>query len=92
MGEKYGNGEKIQFFFPPLIFLQVFPSQVGKKLDQGENIIWFLLKLISKKLSRKKDKINTIQHGQGEKLRQRMVSPSTLPAKVEQLHGLGGKK
>jgi hypothetical protein len=22
-------------FFPPLIFLQVFPSQVGKKLDQG---------------------------------------------------------
>ena len=35
MGEKYGNGKKIPFFFPPLIFLQVFLSQVGKKLDQG---------------------------------------------------------
>ena len=35
MGEKYGNGEIIQFFFPPLIFLQVFLSQVRKKLDQG---------------------------------------------------------
>jgi hypothetical protein len=34
MGEKYGNGEKYHFF-PPLIFLQVFLSQVGKKLDQG---------------------------------------------------------
>ena len=45
----------------------------------------FLLKLISKKLSRKKGKINTIQHGQGEKHRQRIFSPSTLPAKVEQL-------
>ncbi len=31
MGEKYGNGVKIPFFFPPLIFLQVFLSQVGKK-------------------------------------------------------------
>jgi hypothetical protein len=45
----------------------------------------FLLKLISKKLSRKKGKINTIQHGQGEKHRQRIFSPSTPPAKVEQL-------
>ena len=35
MGKIYGNGEKIPFFFPPLIFLQVFLSQVGKKLDQG---------------------------------------------------------
>jgi hypothetical protein len=43
----------------------------------------FLLKLISKKLSRKKGKINTIQHGQGEK--QKIFSPSTPPAKVEQL-------
>ncbi len=77
--------EKIPFFFPPLIFLQVFLSQVGKKLDQGENILLFLLKLISKKLSRRKGKINTIQHGQGEKHRQRIFSPSTLPAKVEQL-------
>jgi hypothetical protein len=34
MGEIYGNGKKIPFFFPPLIFLQVFLSQVGKKLDQ----------------------------------------------------------
>jgi len=45
----------------------------------------FLLKLISKKLSGKKGKINTIQHGQGEKHRQRIFSPSTPPAKVEQL-------
>ena len=45
----------------------------------------FLLKLISKKLSRKKGKINTIQHGQGEKHRQRIFFPSTSPAKVEQL-------
>ena len=72
-------------FFPPLIFLQIFLSQVGKKLDQREKIILFLLKLISKKLSRKKGKINTIQHDQGEKHRQRISSPSTPPAKVEQL-------
>ena len=45
----------------------------------------FLLKLISKKLSRKKGKINTIQHDQGEKHRQRIFSPSTPPVKVEQL-------
>ncbi len=45
----------------------------------------FLLKLISKKLSRRKGKINTIQHGQGEKRRQRIFYPSTPPAKVEQL-------
>jgi hypothetical protein len=45
----------------------------------------FLLKPISKKLSRKKGKINTIQHGQGEKHRQRIFSPSPPPAKVEQL-------
>jgi hypothetical protein len=53
-----------------------------------ENIILFLLKLISKKLSRKKGKINTIQHGQEEKHRQRIFSPSTSPAKVEQLIAL----
>jgi hypothetical protein len=35
MGEIYGNGEKIPFLFPQLTFLQVFLSQVGKKLDQG---------------------------------------------------------
>ncbi len=45
----------------------------------------FLLKLISKKLSRKKGKINTRQHGQGEKHRLRIFSTSTPPAKVEQL-------
>ena len=50
-----------------------------------ENIILFLLKLISKKLSRKKGKINTIQHDQGKKHRQRIFSPTTPPAKVEQL-------
>ncbi len=45
----------------------------------------FLLKLKSKKLPRKKGKINTIQHGQGEKHRLRILSPITPPAKVEQL-------
>ncbi len=45
----------------------------------------FLLKLISKKLSRKKDKINALQHGHREKHRQRIFSPSTPPVKVEQL-------
>ncbi len=33
----------------------------------------------------KKGKINTIQHGQGEKHRLRTFSPITPPAKVEQL-------
>ncbi len=65
MGEIYGNGKKMQFFFPPLIFLQVFLSQVGKKLDQGGKYY--------------------IVSPQGEKHRQRIFSPSTPPAKVEQL-------
>jgi hypothetical protein len=43
----------------------------GKKWTMGENIILFLLKLISKKLSRKEGKVNIIQHGQGEKRRHR---------------------
>jgi hypothetical protein len=34
-GGKIWKWEKIPFFFPPLIFLQIFLSQVGKKLDQG---------------------------------------------------------
>ena len=77
--------EKIPFFFPPLIFLQVFLSQVGKKTGPGGKILYCFLKLISKKLSSQKGKINTIQHDQGEKHRQRIFSPSTPPAKVEQL-------
>ncbi len=85
-GGKIWKWEKIPLFFPPLIFfLQVFLSEAGKNWTRGENIILFLLKLISKKLSRKKGKINTIQHGQGEKHRQRIFSPSTPPTKVEQL-------
>ena len=77
--------EKIPFFFPPLIFYKFFCHKQEKNWTRGENIILFLLKLISKKLSRKKGKINTIQHGQGEKHRLRIFSPSTPPAKVEQL-------
>ncbi len=86
MGEKYGNGKKIPFFFPPLIFVQVFLSVTSrKKTGPGGKILYlFLLKLISKKLSRKKGKINTIQHGQGEKHKLRIFSPSTPHAKVEQ--------
>ena len=34
-GGKIWKWETNTFFFPPLIFLQVFLSQVGKKLDQG---------------------------------------------------------
>ncbi len=68
----------------------------------------FLLKLISKKLSRKEGKVNTVQHGQGEIIdsggkhrlrgkkltqKERIFSPSTPPVKVEQLlHGLRGEK
>jgi hypothetical protein len=32
--------EKIPFFFPPLIFLQVFLSQVGKKTGPGGKILY----------------------------------------------------
>ena len=35
MGEIYGNG-KNTIFLSPINFLQVFLSQVEKKLDQGE--------------------------------------------------------
>ncbi len=76
---------KNTIFLSPIDFFTSFSVTSRKKLDQGENIILFLLKLISKKLFRKKGKINTIQHGQGEKHRQRLFSPSTLPAKVKQL-------
>ncbi len=70
-----------------IIFMHLFLAQVGKKLKPGgKTIILYLLKRISKKLSRKKGKINTKQHGQGEKQRQRIFSPSTPPAKVEQLN------
>ena len=73
-------------FLSPINFFTSFSVTSRKKTGPGgENIILFLLKLISKKLSRKKGKINTIQHGQGEKHRLRIFSPSTPPAKVEQL-------
>ncbi len=90
--------EKYTIFLSPIKF---FTSR-KKNLTKGENIILFLLKLVSKKLSRKEGKVNTIQHGQGEKYihrgktltqRVRIFCPSTPPVKVEQLlHGLGGKK
>jgi hypothetical protein len=57
-----------------------------KNWTRGENFKLFLLKLISKQLSRKEGKVNTIQHGQGEKhrhrgkiltQRERIFSPST---------------
>jgi hypothetical protein len=47
---------KNTIFLSPINFLQVFLSQEGKKLDQGGNIILFLLKLISKKLARGKNR------------------------------------
>jgi transcriptional regulator len=39
-----------------------FMSQVRKKLDQGESILLFLLKLINKKLYKKEGKVNTKYH------------------------------
>jgi hypothetical protein len=76
---------KNTIFLSPINFFTSFSVTSRKNWTRGENIILFLLKLISKKLSRKKGKINTIQHGQGEKQRQRIFPPSTPPAKVEQL-------
>ncbi len=62
--------EKYTIFLPPLNFYQFFLSQVRKKLDQEVRYytVLFLLKLISKKLSKKEGKVNTIQHGQGENI------------------------
>ncbi len=89
MGEKH-------HFFPPLIFYKFHKKE--KNWTKGENIILFLLRLISKKLSRKEGKPNTMQHGQGDKhrhrgktltQRERIFSPSIPPVK---LHGLEGKK
>jgi hypothetical protein len=62
---------KNTIFLSPINWLQVFLSQEGINLTRGENIILFLLKLISKKLSRKEGKVNTMEHGQGEKHRHR---------------------
>jgi hypothetical protein len=45
----------------------VFLSQVRKNWARRKNIILFHLKLISKRLSRKVGKANTIQHDQREK-------------------------
>jgi hypothetical protein len=67
-GGKIWKWEKNTICLSPINFLQVFLSQEGKNWTRGENIILFLLKLISKKLSRKEVKINTIQHGQGENI------------------------
>ena len=71
---------KNTIFLPPINFFTSFFVTSMKKTGPGGKIY-----IISKKLSRKKGKINTIQHGQGKKHRQRIFSPSTPPAKVEQL-------
>jgi hypothetical protein len=70
-GKNMEMGKKYHFFFPPLMFYKFFCHKKEKNWTRGENIILFLLKLISKKLSRKKGKVNTMQHGQGEKHRHR---------------------
>jgi hypothetical protein len=68
LGGKIWKWGKIPFFFPPLIFLQVFPSQVGKKLDQGGKyyIVSPQAHTVSKKLSRKEGKVNTVEEGNTE--------------------------
>jgi hypothetical protein len=85
MGENMEMGKNTIFLSPINFFTSFSVTSRKKNWTRGENIKLFLLKLISKKLSRKKGKINTIQHDQGEKHRQRIFSPSTTPAKVEQL-------
>jgi hypothetical protein len=88
--------EKYTVFLSSLKFFTSFRSQVGKNQTRGENILLFLLKLITKKLSRKEGKgmARGKNRHRGETLtkRERIFSPSTPPVKVEQLlHGLGGK-
>jgi hypothetical protein len=66
-GGKIWKWEKIPFFFPPLIFLQVFLSQVGKKLDQWGKYYIVSPQAHIQEMSRKEGKVNTKQHGQGVK-------------------------
>jgi hypothetical protein len=66
--EKYGNGKKIPFFLSPINVLQVFLSQEGKIWTRGENIILFLLKLISKNLSRKEGKVIPCSMARGKNI------------------------
>ncbi len=77
---------KNTIFLSPINFFTSFSVTSRKKTGPGGKILYcFSSSFISKKLSRKKGKINTIQHDQGEKHRQRIFSPNTPPAKVEQL-------
>ncbi len=82
-GGKIWKWEKNTIFLSPLNFFTSLSVTSRKKTGPGGKILYCFFKLISKKLSRKKGKINTIQHGQGEK--HRLSTPSTPPAKVEQL-------
>ena len=77
MGKKY--------HFSPINCFTSFSVTSRKKTGPGGKILYCFSSSSDQKLSRKKGKINTIQHGQGEKHRQRIFSPSTPPAKVEQL-------
>jgi hypothetical protein len=56
-------------FLSPINFFTSFSVTRRKKTGPGgkKNIIFLLLKLIAKKLSRKEGKVNTIQPGQGER-------------------------
>jgi hypothetical protein len=56
-------GKKIPFFFPPLIFFTSFSVTSWKKTGLGGKILYCF--------SKKEGKMNTIQHGQGEKHRHR---------------------
>jgi hypothetical protein len=72
-----GSGKNLFRILDPGVKKAPYPGSGSATL---ENIISFLLMLISKKLSRKEGKVNTILHGQGAKHRH-----STPPAKVEQI-------
>ena len=63
---------------------------MGEKYGNGNTIFspinfFTSFSVTSRKKTGPGGKINTIQHGQGEKHRLRIFSPSTPPAKVEQL-------
>jgi hypothetical protein len=74
---------KNTIFLSPINFFTSFSVTSRKKTGPGGKILYCFSSSSYQKLSRKKGKINTIQHGQGEK--HRLSTPSTPPAKVEQL-------
>jgi hypothetical protein len=72
-GEKIWKRGKNTIFLSPIHFFTSFSITSRKKSGPAGKKL-FLLKLISKKLSRKEGKVNTIQRGQREKHRHRAIT------------------